>query len=65
MSPSPVPTRSETDALRAYLDAGSVKAAAHRLGLNEQTVKNQLASLRRRLGVETNAQAVAALRIAR
>lgn len=57
------PTRAEADALRAYLDAGSVKGAAHRLGLSEQTVKNQLATLRRRLGVDTTAQAVAALRL--
>lgn len=55
------PTRAEIDALRAYLDSGSVRGAARLLGLNEQTVKNQLGTLRRRLGVDTTAQAVAVL----
>lgn len=41
---------------RAYLETGSVKAAAHRLGVHEQTVKKHLAALRVRYGVRTNAQ---------
>ncbi len=55
------PTVAEIAALRTYLDAGSIKAAAHRLGLSEGTLKHQLRTLRQRLGVETNSQAVAAL----
>jgi DNA-binding NarL/FixJ family response regulator len=52
------PTPAELEALRAYLAAGSVKGAAHRLGLREQTVKNHLANARCRLGAKTTAEAV-------
>jgi DNA-binding NarL/FixJ family response regulator len=52
------PTPAELEALRAYLAAGSVKGAAHAIGLRESTIKNHLLSARRRLGVRTNAEAV-------
>lgn len=55
------PTAAELEALRTYLAVGSVELAALRLGRRPSTVANHLASLRRRLGVETTAQAVAAL----
>lgn len=51
-------TPGELRALRAYLEAGSCKAAAHQLGLHEQTVKNELANIRAKLGVPTTVQAV-------
>lgn len=41
----------------AYLEHGSVKAAAAQLRLNETTVKRHLSAIRSRLAVETNAQA--------
>jgi DNA-binding NarL/FixJ family response regulator len=40
----------------AYLETGSVKAAAHKLHVHEQTVKKHLTALRGRYGVRTNAQ---------
>ena len=54
-------TPSEEAAVLAYLAAGSVKAAAHRLGLSASTVSNQIAGARRKAGVDTTAQLVAAL----
>lgn len=42
----------------AVLDAGSEKAAAHRLGLSHSTVKHHLANARAKVGVETTAQLV-------
>lgn len=63
MSPRPVapgssPTPAELAALQAYLDAGGVKAAAHRLGVAPSTVKNHLANVRSRVGARTTAEAV-------
>lgn len=60
---SQTPTDREMEALRAYLATGSVKATAHLLGRHPQTIKDLLARVRRRLGVSTNAQAVAALEL--
>ena len=57
-SPGSEPTLAEVAALRAYLQGGSVKAAARLLGLAESTVKNHLCDVRRRLGAKTNAEAV-------
>jgi DNA-binding CsgD family transcriptional regulator len=54
-------TPAELRTIRAYLDGGSVKAAALLLGRHEQTVKNTLANARLRMGVDTNAQLVAKL----
>lgn len=45
----------------AYLEHGSVKAAAAELRLNETTVKRHLSAIRSRLGVDTNAQAATVL----
>jgi transposase len=42
----------------AVLDAGSEKAAAHRLGLSHSTVKHHLANARSKVGAETTAQLV-------
>ena len=42
----------------AVLEAGSEKAAAHRLGLSHSTVKHHLANARSRVGAETTAQLV-------
>jgi DNA-binding CsgD family transcriptional regulator len=42
----------------AVLDAGSEKAAAHRLGLSHSTVKHHLASARSKVGATTTAQLV-------
>ena len=46
---------------KAYLETGSMKAAAHKLGVHEQTVKQHLAKLRREFRVTTNAQLADAL----
>ena len=40
------------------LDAGSEKAAAHRLGLSHSTFKHHLANARSKVGAETTAQLV-------
>lgn len=48
------------DALMAWWRTGSVKDAAMSLGLAEQTVKNQLATARRRSRVANNLSAVKA-----
>jgi DNA-binding CsgD family transcriptional regulator len=52
------PTPAELRALRAYLDAGTARDAARRLGCSEQNVKNHLWSIRSKLGVQNTAQAV-------
>jgi DNA-binding NarL/FixJ family response regulator len=53
------PTQRELEVLDAYIRAGSVKAAAQDMGITEQSAKNHLASLRRRLGATNTAQAFA------
>lgn len=57
MTPTDQPTPADMDAWNAYMDAGSVRDAARRLGVHEQTVKRHLSAIRSRLGVKTNAQA--------
>lgn len=52
------PTTAELRALRAYIEAGSARDAAARLGTSESTVKGHLANIRSKLGVKTTAQAV-------
>jgi len=52
-------TAAEWRALVVYAAAGSVKEAAHELERAESTVKNQLRTLRQKLGVQTNVQAFA------
>lgn len=51
-------TDREIAVVAAVLDAGSEKAAAHRLGLSHSTVKHHLASARSKAGVTTTAQLV-------
>lgn len=48
----------EVAVVAAVLDAGSEKAAAHRLGLSHSTVKHHLANARSRVGATTTAQLV-------
>lgn len=60
--PGSDPTDGEIAALQAYLDTGSVKLAAHSLGLQEATIKVHLANVRTRLRAKTTAEAVLKLR---
>jgi DNA-binding CsgD family transcriptional regulator len=56
------PTQAELRALRAYLEAGSARAAALEIGCSEQTVKNHLHTLRQKYGVKRTFQVVYLLR---
>jgi hypothetical protein len=56
-----MPTRRQLDALGACLDAGSMKVAAYAFGITYDRMRHILHSLYRDLGVQTQAQAVAAL----
>jgi DNA-binding CsgD family transcriptional regulator len=51
-------TERELVVVTAVLEAGSEKAAAHRLGLSRSTVKHHLANARSKVGAETTAQLV-------
>ena len=51
-------TDREVLVVAAVLEAGSEKAAAHRLGLSHSTVKHHLANARSKVGAETMAQLV-------
>ncbi len=51
-------TDREVVVVAAVLDAGSEKAAAHRLGLSHSTVKHHLANGRSKGGATTTAQLV-------
>ena len=51
-------TEREIVVVAAVLEAGSEKAAAHRLGLSHSTVKHHLANARSKVGAETTAQLV-------
>ena len=51
-------TERELVVVAAVLEAGSEKAAAHRLGLSHPTVKHHLANARSKVGAETTAQLV-------
>lgn len=56
-----VPARAtdrEVVVVAAVLEAGSEKAAAHRLGLSHSTVKHHLANARSKVGATTTAQLV-------
>ena len=55
--------RRELVTLLAYLDAGSHKAAAHRLGISESTSRQRVSQLLRRVGARNAAQAVWILRL--
>ena len=56
------PPRRELVTLLVYLDAGSHKAAAHRLGISESTCRQRVSQLIRRVGARNAAQAVWRLR---
>ncbi len=56
--PSERATDRELVVVAAVLEAGSEKAAAHRLGLSHSTVKHHLANARSKVGAETTAQLV-------
>ena len=51
-------TDRELAVVAAVPDAGSEKAAAHRLGLSHSTVKHHLSNARSRVGATTTAQLV-------
>ncbi len=51
------PTRRQLEVLRAYIDAGSIAAAAHELGITESTARQHLSGLYRRTGCLSVAQA--------
>jgi len=53
-----VATDRELAVIAALIEAGSEKAAAHRLGLSHSTVKHHLANARSRVGATTTAQLV-------
>ncbi len=59
MAPDPraIPRR-ELVTLLAYAEAGSHKAAAHRLGISESTSRQRVSQLLRRVGARNAAQAI-------
>jgi transposase len=59
----PVVPRRELVTLFAYLQTGSHKAAAHRLGISESTSRQRLSRLEARVGASNSAQAVWRLRL--
>jgi DNA-binding NarL/FixJ family response regulator len=54
--------RRELVSLLAYVEMGSHKAAAHRLGISESTSRQRVSQLMRRIGATNAAQAVWRLR---
>ncbi len=54
--------RRELVTLRAYVETGSHKAAAHRLGISESTSRQRVSQLMKRVGATNAAQAVWRLR---
>jgi len=58
---APLPRR-ELVTLLTYLDAGSHKAAARRLGISESTCRQRVSQLIRRVGARNAGQAVWRLR---
>ena len=51
------PTRRQLEVLRAYIAAGSIAAAAYKLGISETTARQHLSGLYRRTGCLNAAQA--------
>ena len=51
-------TPRQLDVLRAVVEHGGHKGAAHALGLSAWTINSYLQDIRRRMGVETTEQAV-------
>jgi DNA-binding NarL/FixJ family response regulator len=54
-------TRRQVEILRAYIDTGSIKAAAHEVGLAETTCRQHLSALSHRTGCANVAQAACLL----
>ena len=52
----PEPTERQLAAWTAYLETGSMRKAAARLGCHEITVRKRIAALRDVYGVQTNVQ---------
>jgi DNA-binding NarL/FixJ family response regulator len=52
-----LPTRRQLEVLSAYVGAGSIAMAAHRLGITETTARQHLSGLYRRTGCQNAAQA--------
>jgi DNA-binding NarL/FixJ family response regulator len=61
IAPNEIPRR-ELVTLRAYLETGSHKGAAYRLGIAESTCRQRVSQLLGRVGARNVAQAVWALR---
>lgn len=55
------PTEKQLAAWYAYLDTGSMKAAAERLGVHEITVRKRIDELRDVFNVRTNVQLAVAI----
>ena len=51
------PTQRQLEVLRTYIRAGSIAAAAYKLGISETTVRQNLSGLYRRTGCLNAAQA--------
>jgi DNA-binding NarL/FixJ family response regulator len=50
-------TRRQIEVLRAYIARGSIKLAAHELGISESTARQHLVGLYRRVGCQNAVQA--------
>jgi len=55
------PTARQLDAWSAYVETGSMKGAAARLGVHDITVRKRIAELRDVYGVRTNVQLAVAI----
>lgn len=55
------PTERQLDAWDAYLETGSMRRAADRLGIHEITVRKRIAELRQVYDVRTNVQLAVAI----
>jgi len=56
-----LPTARQVEVLRCYVEHGTYEDVARSLEISVETVRHHLSSLRERLNVRTNAQAVYAL----
>ena len=61
LDPPTEPTPGQLRVLAAYLETGSQKQAAHRLGISERTVKAHMGNLYLRLGVGGVLEAISGL----
>jgi DNA-binding CsgD family transcriptional regulator len=51
-------TEREHEAVEALIEEGTYRAAANRLGIAEQTVKNHMYAVRKKVGAKNSLQAV-------